>query len=132
MVVSLVMLLGTVQGGTLVLLFAAMFVFGWGIGIHNVHLGARVMGAAQKGEEAVTASSMSMVRSLGGAIGTAAAGVVANIAGLGEHIDSATVNDAVLAVYVCALVPLAFMVVFIVRMTRLVVPRTAPARAGPA
>ena len=132
MVVSLLMLLTTVYGGTLVVLFAAMFVFGWGIGIHNVHLGARVMGAALKGEEAVTASSMSMVRSLGGAIGTAAAGVVANIAGLGEHIDSAAaVNHAVLAVYVSSLVPLAFMVVFIMRLTRLVVPRTAPAGAGP-
>ena len=50
------------------------------------------------------------------------------MAGLGAHIDAGTVNHAILAVYAVATVPLVFGVVFIVRMTRLVVPRTpAPA-----
>jgi MFS family permease len=123
--VSALMLLPTVGHDALWLIMAAMFVFGWGIGSHNVHLGSRVMGNAVKGEESITAASQSMMRSLGGAIGTAAGGMVANMAGLGEHIDIATVNDAILAVYIAAIVPLLFGVVFIVRMTRLVVPRTA-------
>ena len=125
--IAVAMLATTAHGATLAVLFAAAFVFGWGIGIHNVHLGARVMGAAQRGEEAVTASSLSMVRSLGGAVGTAMAGMVANVAGLGAHIDTETVTSAIDAVYLFALVPVAFSVLFIVRLTRLVVPRTAPA-----
>lgn len=124
---SVLMLLPTVHYEALWLILVAMFVFGWGIGSHNVHLGARVMGNALKGEESITAASQSMMRSLGGAIGTAAGGLVANMAGLGAHIDTGTVNDAILAVYVAALVPLLFGVVFIVRMTRLVVPRAAVA-----
>ncbi len=127
---SVAMFATTAHGATLAVLFAATFVLGWGIGIHNVHLGARVMGAAEKGEEAVTASSLSMVRSLGGAIGTAMAGMVANVAGLGAHIDTATVTRAVDAVYLFALIPVAFSVLFIVRLTRLVVPRTAPVIAA--
>jgi MFS family permease len=123
--VSIVLLLPTAHGRMLPLLFFAVFVFGWGIGSHNVHLGARTMAAARPGEEAITAASQSMVRSLGSAIGTAAAGIVANLAGLGEHIDIATVNGATLAVYVAALVPTALGVVFILRFTRLVVPGTA-------
>jgi len=129
---SVLMLLPTVHGEMLWLILASMFVFGWGIGSHHVHLGARVMGAALKGEEAITASSQSMMRSLGGAIGTAAGGMVANMAGLGEQIDTGTVNDAVFAVYVASVVPLVFGAMLIVRMTRLVVPRTEIVRAGSA
>jgi hypothetical protein len=90
-----------------------------------VHLGARTMGAALKGQEAITAASQSMVRSLGGALGTAAAGIVANLAGLGERIDIETVNGATLAIYLAAMVPTALGVVFIMRFTRLVVPNRA-------
>jgi MFS family permease len=125
MFVSLVLLLPTAHGEMLPLLFVAVFVFGWGIGSHNVHLGARTMAAARPGEEAITAASQSMVRSLGGAIGTAAAGIVANLAGLGERIDIASVNGATLAVYLAAMVPMALGVLFILRFTRLVVPQTA-------
>jgi predicted MFS family arabinose efflux permease len=122
MLVALLMLVPTAQGERLPLLFLAVFVFGWGIGSHNVHLGARTMGAALKGQEAITAASQSMVRSLGGALGTAAAGIVANLAGLGERIDIETVNGATLAIYLAAMVPTALGVVFIMRFTRLVVP----------
>lgn len=122
MLVALLMLLPTAQGERLPLLFLAVFVFGWGIGSHNVHLGARTMAAALKGEEAITAASQSMVRSLGGAVGTAAAGIVANLAGLGERIDIETVNGATLAIYIAAMLPTALGVFFIMRFTRLVVP----------
>ena len=125
MLVAILLLLPTAQGEALPLLFVAVFVFGWGIGSHNVHLGARTMEAALPGEEAITAASQSMVRSLGGAIGTAVAGIVANLAGLGAHIDIATVNSATLAAYLVALVPTAFGVLFVLRFTRLVVPRAA-------
>jgi MFS family permease len=125
MLVSLLLLLPTAQGERLPLLLLAVFIFGWGIGSHNVHLGARTMGAALKGEEAITAASQSMVRSLGGAVGTAAAGIVANLAGLGEQITIKTVNGATLAIYLAAIVPLALGVFFILRFTRLVVPRPA-------
>jgi hypothetical protein len=73
-----------------------------------------------------------MMRSLGGAIGTAAGGMVANIAGLGESIDPDTVNAAIMAVYVASLAPLAVSVVFIIRMTKLVVPRSATVAVRPA
>jgi MFS family permease len=122
---SIMLLLPTAHGQMLPLLFLAVFVFGWGIGSHNVHLGARTMAAARPGEEAITAASQSMVRSLGSAIGTASAGIVANLAGLGGHIDIPTVNGATSAVYLVALVPTALGVLFILRFTRLVVPRTA-------
>jgi MFS family permease len=125
MLVALLLLLPTARGEMLPLLFLAVFVFGWGIGSHNVHLGARTMGAARKGEEAITAASQSMVRSLGGAVGTAAAGIVANLAGLGQRIDIATVNGATLAIYLAAMVPTAIGVFFIFRFTRLVVPQRA-------
>jgi MFS family permease len=125
MLVALLMLVPTAQGERLPLLFLAVFVFGWGIGSHNVHLGARTMGAALKGQEAITAASQSMVRSLGGALGTAAAGIVANLAGLGERIDIETVNGATRAIYLAAMVPTALGVVFIMRFTRLVVPNRA-------
>jgi len=109
--------------GSLALLLVSCFFFGFGIGVHNVHLGARTMEAADKGEETITASSITMVRSLGQAIGTAAAGMVANIAGLGTSIDAATVSKAVTAVFTFALVPVGVSVFLIVRFTNLVVPR---------
>ena len=124
MLMALLMLLPTAQGERLPLLFLAVFVFGWGIGSHNVHLGARTMGAALKGEEAITAASQSMVRSLGGAVGTAAAGIVANLVGLGNRIDIETVNGATLAIYLAAMVPTALGLLFVTRFTRLVVPRS--------
>ena len=111
--------------GSLVLLLVSCFCFGFGIGVHHVHLGAHIMGSAEKGEETVTASSMPMVRSLGQAIGTAAAGMVSNIAGLGTLIDVATVSQAITAVLVVTLLPIAIAVFLIARLTNLVVPRRA-------
>jgi hypothetical protein len=104
-------------------LLSACLVFGFGIGIHNVHLSSRIMEAAARGEEALTASSMWVIRPLGMAVGAAVAGMVANMAGLGRSIDVAVVNDAVTAVLVCAMLPTVFACFLIVRLARLVVPR---------
>ena len=82
LVVSVAGFLSSIWLGSLPLLLVACFFLGFGVGVHHVHLGARTMAAAREGEETITASSMSMVRSLGQAIGTATAGMVANMAGL--------------------------------------------------
>jgi MFS family permease len=127
MVVAVLAFLAAIQGGSLAVLLSAAFVLGFGVGVHHVHLNARIMENAVKGEETITASSMSMVRSLGQAIGTASAGMVANIAGLGVSIDPGTVAHSVSTVFVCALVPLGFAVVLIARLAHRVVPAGEPA-----
>ena len=48
------------------------------------------------------------------------------MAGLGTAIDAPTVTHAVGTVFVCALVPLGFAVVLIVRLANRVVPREQP------
>jgi MFS family permease len=123
LVVSVGCFLASVYAGSLWLVLLGSFVLGLGVGIHHVHLGARTMAAAEKGEETITASSMSMVRSLGNAIGTAAAGLVANVAGLGVLIDAASVTGALTAVFWFSLVPVVFSVLLMVRFTNQVVPR---------
>jgi MFS family permease len=121
MLAGLAAMLAGVHGASVTLLMAGCFLLGFGIGIHNVHLSARVMEAAADGEEAITASSMSMIRPLGMAVGTAAAGLIGNVAGLGEQMDKAVVSVAVSAVLVFSIVPLLFAQAFIVRLSRLVV-----------
>jgi MFS family permease len=97
---------GTV-GGSLTLLTFAIFVAGLGIGATNVQMTAFGMKAALTGEESVTASSMPMIRSLGVAFGAAAAGLVANIAGLDQGAAYDTVARVALWVLtMTALVPL--------------------------
>jgi len=79
---------------------------GIGIGATNVLMTSWGMGVARAGEEAVTASSMPTIRSLGVAFGAAAAGLVANSAGLQEGLAPATVANVALWVLVLtALVP---------------------------
>jgi hypothetical protein len=97
------------------------------MGIHHVHLGARVMDSARKGEETVTASSSTMIRSIGQASGTAIAGMVANIAGLGLVIDAASVTQAINAVFLCSLVPVTFAICLMWRFSARVVPLGKPA-----
>ncbi len=70
------------------------------------------MGFAAKGEERITASALPSFRSLGTAIGAAVAGILANVAGLGDATQSEQVGTAVTFVYGANLIPLAFAIVF--------------------
>jgi hypothetical protein len=68
---------------------------GIGLGSSNLHLVAAAMRHAAKGEESITASSIPTMRSLGIAFGAAAAGAIANAAGLTDSLAPADVARAV-------------------------------------
>ncbi|GIK96868.1 MAG: MFS transporter [Alphaproteobacteria bacterium] len=68
---------------------------GFGVGSCNLHLTAATMRNALPGEESITASSIPTMRSLGIAFGAAGAGLIANLAGLGQGISVETVARAV-------------------------------------
>ena len=124
MLLAVVGFLCAIYGSSLALILIACFLLGFGVGVHHVHLSSRTMEGALKGEETVTASSMSMIRSLGQAMGTAIAGMVANMAGLGGGVDAATVSNAVIAVFAWAILPVSFALWLIVRLSAL------PAKTG--
>ncbi|MFN0192400.1 MAG: hypothetical protein ACKVP5_10580, partial [Aestuariivirga sp.] len=65
----------------------------------NLHLTSTTMRLAEPGYETLTAASIPTVRSLGISLGAAAAGLVANAAGMDRGIDPETVRRAVLWVY---------------------------------
>lgn len=109
----------TAQLPMLVVLTVAAFVMGLGVGTHNVHLLARTMAAAGKGEERITASAMPSIRSLGTASGAAVAGMLSTIAGLGNATEPEAVGSAITFVYGFALVPLAFAAMFMFWLLRL-------------
>ncbi len=90
----------------LALLIGSAFVFGFGIGMHFVHLMSRAMQSALKGEERITASALSSIRSVGMAFGAAMVGVQATFAGLGAGTDPVAVRDALGFVFGLGLVPL--------------------------
>jgi MFS family permease len=71
---------------------------GLGLGCANLHVTAAAMMHARPGEETLTASSIPTIRSLGIAFGAAAAGVIANGAGLTDALRHDDVERAVLAV----------------------------------
>ncbi|MGB0576958.1 MAG: MFS transporter [Alphaproteobacteria bacterium] len=105
----------------LVVLVFASFVMGFGMGIQNVHLIARTMAAAEKGEERITSSAMPSIRSLGTAFGAATAGLVTNLAGLGTATTPEEVGPAVTASYSFNMIPLiiaALMMFWLLRLTR--------------
>ena len=58
------------------------------------HYTTRIMRVARRGEEAVTASSVTTVRSLGVAFGSALAGMIANLAGLTGGLDPQAIGRA--------------------------------------
>ncbi len=67
---------------------------GCGIGMCLPHYTTRIMRVARRGEEAVTASSVTTVRSLGVAFGSALAGMIANLAGLTAGLEPEAVARA--------------------------------------
>jgi MFS family permease len=78
---------------------AAMGLIGLGIGATNNHLLTLTLASAVHGEESITAVSYQTVRMLGVAFGSAAAGLVANAAGLGTGVTVDTVTAAVNWIY---------------------------------
>ena len=94
---------------------------GFGMGMQNVHLIARTMSAAAKGEERITSAAMTSIRSLGTAFGAATAGLVTNLAGLGGATTAEEVGPAVTASYSFSLIPLTvatLMMFYLIRLTR--------------
>jgi MFS family permease len=96
----------------LAVLTLSAIVLGLGVGTHNVHLLARTMAFAKAGEERVTAASLPSIRSLGTAVGAALAGMLSNIAGLGDATEAGPVGNAITFVYGINLFPLALAVAF--------------------
>ena len=123
----------TAQSPFLGVLTAGGFLLGLGIGTHNVHMVARTMAGAEIGEERITASATTSMRTLGNAFGAALAGMLATIGGLGDVTQAAAVGNAVVFVYGVTLIPLAFAVVFMVWLVRLwtrTEPVASPASPG--
>lgn len=101
--------------GPLHFVAALAVLIGFGIGFINVHMMAKVMAAALPGEESITASSLSTIRSLGTAFGAAIASTVANMAGLEGIATRETVSAAAIGVYLFNVIPLALAVVVVLR-----------------
>lgn len=92
---------------------------GVGIGMSNIHVAATAMRLSAQGEESVTASSIPTIRSLGVAFGAAAAGLVANAAGLAAGIAPQSVARAIPWVYGAAALAPAAAVPLAVQLDRL-------------
>ncbi len=97
--VSLGLLTLTIDNGSVYVIYPLVIGAGLGIGAANLHLTSTTMRLAEPGYETLTASSIPTVRSLGISLGAAAAGLVANAAGMDRGIDPETVRRAVLWVY---------------------------------
>jgi MFS family permease len=104
-----------VVDGPLSLLGLCVALIGAGIGLCFAHMSSWTMAAARLGEEAQTASSIPTIQSLGIAIGAAAAGLVANAAGLAMGIVPETVASAASWVYQLSVIPPAVMTIFAAR-----------------
>src|SRR6202043_1716723 len=101
---------------------------GIGIGVYNVHLIARAMDSVASDEHRSTASALTSVRSIGTAFGAAIAGVVANIAGLGDATEPGPVGHAVTAVYMFCCIPFGLAALLMFRFVRITFGK--PALAG--
>ena len=95
------------------------FVMGIGIGVYNVHLVARAMDSVAADEYRSTASALTSVRSIGTAFGAAIAGVVANVAGLGDASEPGAVGHAVTAVYMFCCIPFGLAALLMFRFVRI-------------
>jgi MFS family permease len=103
----------------LALMTASAFVMGIGIGVYNVHLVARAMDSVTSGEHRSTAAALTSIRSIGTAFGAAIAGVVANVAGLGNATEPEAVGHAVTAVYMFCCIPFGLAALLMLRFVRL-------------
>jgi MFS family permease len=116
----------------LALMTISAFAMGIGIGTYNVHLVARAMDSVASDEHRSTAAALSSVRSIGTAFGAALAGVVANIAGLGNATEPAAVGHAVSAVYMFCCIPFGLAALMMFRFIRVTfgTPERGLARSG--
>jgi MFS family permease len=108
------------------------FVMGIGIGVYNVHLVARAMDSVSSVEHRSTASALASVRSIGTAFGAAIAGVVANVAGLGDATEPGAVGNAVTAVYLFCCIPFGLTTLLMFRFVRIALakPEAVSAHGG--
>jgi MFS family permease len=110
------------------LMTLSAFAMGIGIGVYNVHLVARAMDSVTAAEHRSTASALSSVRSIGTAFGAAIAGVIANMAGLGDATEPEAVGTAVTAVYMFCCIPFGLAALLMFRFVRITLGN--PALAG--
>jgi MFS family permease len=123
MVLGIIGIVASAELHMLALLTVSALVTGIGMGTHNVHLIARTMANADKGEERITASAMPSIRSLGTGCGAALAGVLSTMAGLGDAVEPASVADAVTTVYAFQIIPALLTVWLMLRLVRIGVPK---------
>jgi Major Facilitator Superfamily len=91
--------------GPLLSLGSFVALIGAGIGVCFAHISSWTMAAARTGEEAVTASSIPTIQSLGIAFGAAVAGLTANVAGLAWGVSTEAVAAAAGWVYLLDILP---------------------------
>jgi len=120
---SIGLALTALLGGQLLWVIACVPLVGCGVGLFYVHMTARAMGAARPGEESITASSLSTIRSLGMAFGAALAGTIANVAGLQEIATADAVRSAVSGVYLFNILPLVLALTVTLRFFRMAEPQ---------
>jgi MFS family permease len=104
---------------------------GLGLGCSNLHVTAATMRHARPGEETLTASSIPTIRSLGIAFGAAAAGVIANGAGLTDALLPDDVSHAVLAVLGIGVLAPVGALILALRFTALLAANPNPAKSAP-
>jgi MFS family permease len=72
----------------------ALVAVGFGVGLAWPHLLTRVLGAATQDEALIASSSITTVQLFATSLGAALAGMVANLGGLGDSLDVASVSTA--------------------------------------
>jgi MFS family permease len=80
--------------GPIVGLIPAIGLIGIGIGASWAFIAQRVMSGARRGEETVAAASVATVQQAGIALGAATAGLIANVSGLADGLDTDSVRRA--------------------------------------
>jgi MFS family permease len=102
--------------GPLLMLGFFVALIGAGIGLCFAHISSWTMAAAEPDEGTLVASSIPTIQSLGVAFGAAAAGLVANTAGLALGISPETVASAARWVYQLSVIPAAVMMVLVAHL----------------